>query len=286
MTAAGLGDAGALADAVLDAIATPAHPGRRNPATSDLSIDETVALRYVGYEPVSLVMGSSIYHVGYVFRPGMGQAGELKDLSRAMSDARLAAMHRLEADCRRAGAHGVVGVRLEASRFAGHLMEFTAIGTAVVGTRERPGVGRGRDFFTSDLSGQELYLLAEAGWHPVGMVVGTCVWQIAFNWVPATADPQELTAPTTALYDARERAMDRLQREAAALGAHGVVGMRLTESGHAWGARAIEALAIGTAVIQTEPAHRPLGVRAVVAMEERLPSPTASGEGPGGEGGR
>jgi hypothetical protein len=65
-----------------------------------------------------------------------------------------------------------------------------------------------------------------------------------------------------------------------------VVGMRLSESGHAWGARAVEALALGTAVVQTEPAHRPLGVRAVVAMEERLASPTATGSGPGGEGGR
>ena len=58
----------------------------------------------------------------------------------------------------------------------------------------------------------------------------------------------ELPDFTQALYDARELAMTRMQTEAKALAAHEIVGVELQEHHHGWGGRAIEFLAIGTAI--------------------------------------
>ena len=59
----------------------------------------------------------------------------------------------------------------------------------------------------------------------------------------------ELTNFSQALYDAREIAMERMQNEAQAAGAEGVVGVDLHEGSHNWAPHVIEFFAIGTAVV-------------------------------------
>lgn len=113
--------------------------------------------------------------------------------------------------------------------------------------RERLGQMRQRQFFTSDLSVNEFLLIKEVGFHPVGLVMGSSIFHIGFQWV----NPQqscELAPLTQALYMARELAMARMEEEADALGADGIVGVRLTVQLHAFGANVVEFLAIGTAV--------------------------------------
>jgi uncharacterized protein YbjQ (UPF0145 family) len=61
----------------------------------------------------------------------------------------------------------------------------------------------------------------------------------------------ELPNFTQALYEARELAMTRMQDEAEALGASGIVGVRLEEKSHMWGSHTIEFLSLGTAVVKT-----------------------------------
>ena len=53
---------------------------------------------------------------------------------------------------------------------------------------------------------------------------------------------------TQALYDARELAMERMQTEAEALEAEGIVGVQLHEGSHGWDSHVIEYFAVGTAV--------------------------------------
>lgn len=110
----------------------------------------------------------------------------------------------------------------------------------------------GRRFFTSDLSVNEFLLVKEAGFEPLGMVVGSSIYQIGYQrgqW----SQNQELTVLTEALYKARELAMTRLEEEAAALGADGVVGVQLDFRQLEWGEQMIEFVAIGTAVVAREP---------------------------------
>ena len=50
--------------------------------TSDLSINEFALLHGAGFEPIDLVMGVSVYHVGYQFT-GIKQQSELPVLTEA-----------------------------------------------------------------------------------------------------------------------------------------------------------------------------------------------------------
>lgn len=96
--------------------------------------------------------------------------------------------------------------------------------------RERLEDMRSRQFFTSDLSVSEFLLVKEAGFEPLGLVMGTSIYQIAptIPNLPAGQPGCELTDMTRALYHARELAMNRMEAEADALGADGIVGVRLT----------------------------------------------------------
>lgn len=111
----------------------------------------------------------------------------------------------------------------------------------------RPAHGRP---FTSDLSGQDFWTLRRAGARPVGLVLGRCVYSVASFTTMGWRMWRNLELPhfTQALYDARELAMTRMQQEAKAIGATGIVGVQLTEHQHGWGGRAIEFLALGTAI--------------------------------------
>ena len=65
--------------------------------TSDLSVNEFALLHGAGFEPIELVMGVSVYHVGYQFN-GIKQQSELPVLTEATYRARWNAMSRLQAE--------------------------------------------------------------------------------------------------------------------------------------------------------------------------------------------
>ncbi len=54
------------------------------------------------------------------------------------------------------------------------------------------------------------------------------------------------------MYEAREIAIERMQAEAAAARAEGVVGLDIHEGNHVWQPHVIEFFAIGTAVLPLE----------------------------------
>ncbi len=228
--------------------------------TSDLSVNEFLLVEEAGFEPLGLVMGSSIYQIGLQTRR-WSRSTELDKLTQAMYTARELAMTRMEEEAEVLGADGVVGVRLDVNYYewGKSTAEFIAIGTAV---RARDGSSwrnaEGKPF-TSDLSGQDFWTLLQAGFAPLGLVLGTCVYHVAHrsigNALATTGRATELPNFTQALYDARERAMTRMEDEAQRLRAEGVVGVQLVEKSHMWGSHTIEFLAIGTGVRSLRPDH-------------------------------
>jgi uncharacterized protein YbjQ (UPF0145 family) len=225
--------------------------------TSDLSVNEFLLIKQAGFDPVGLVVGSSIYHIG-IQMAGWKKSQELTVLSEAMYGARQLAMTRMEEEADQLGADGVVGVRLDIGRYewGQDMAEFIAIGTAV---KHREGVlhraPNGRPF-TSDLSGQDFWTLLRTGHRPVGMVMGSCVYHVAHRGMlqsmAQTGRNVELANFTQALYDARELAMERMQNEAQTIGAEGIVGVDLQEKSHGWGSHTIEFFAVGTAIMPRE----------------------------------
>src|SRR5437879_11529506 len=148
--------------------------------TSDLSVNEFLLVRQAGFDPLGLVVGSSIYHIGFQ-QSNWNQNQEMDVLTQAMYHARELAMTRMEEEADQLGADGIVGVRLDVGRYewGADLAEFIAIGTAV---KHREGVlhraPNGRPF-TSDLNGQDFATLLRAGYRPVGMCMGSCVYHVA-----------------------------------------------------------------------------------------------------------
>ncbi|MFD0345321.1 heavy metal-binding domain-containing protein [Kitasatospora aburaviensis] len=146
---------------------------------------------------------------------------------------------------------------IEFKEFGQDIAEFIAVGTAVKADGADPGTGgtwrnnKGKPF-TSDLSGQDFWTLIRAGYAPLDLVMGSCVYHVAhqrFTQALGNAGRNvEIEVFTQALYDARELAMSRMQAEGKALEAEGIVAVRLQQHSHTWGSHTTEFFALGTAV--------------------------------------
>ena len=109
--------------------------------------------------------------------------------------------------------------------------------------------------FTSDLSGQEFWLVVDKGYTPLGLVLGNCVYSMGMvgNFMGnlrGSIAQGEVEQYSKLMYDARELALHRMQTEADALGADGVVAVKLTINyihNNEW----MEVTAVGTAVKYT-----------------------------------
>lgn len=110
--------------------------------TSDLSTSDFWLLLDKGYMPVGLVMGNSVYSMGFV--GGLGSSlkgmakGEIPQITELMYNARELALGRMKDEAEKLGADGVVEVKLNVIPM-GNWMEITAIGTAIKYT----GTGKG-----------------------------------------------------------------------------------------------------------------------------------------------
>ncbi|MGI8752490.1 MAG: heavy metal-binding domain-containing protein [Acidimicrobiales bacterium] len=224
----------------------------RIPATES-NASGLAALERAGWEVLGLVGGGAVYHVGVVGWP-QGNV-EVGQLSQALYGARHKAIDTLRHEGFRLGADGVLKVQVDVHFLQDqrHLPRFVATGTAVrrraEGATERSA---NTEVFVTPATGMEFTRLEAAGYRPVGLVLGSCVYHVARR-APSQAAASmnrngEMTAYTMALYEARELAMQRLQAEARDLGADGVVGVVTTQQAHVWGSRAIEFYAMGTAV--------------------------------------
>src|ERR1700723_2607703 len=107
--------------------------------------------------------------------------------------------------------------------------------------------GRPGSIFTSDLSVNEFLLVREAGFRPLGLVLGSSIYHVGLQ-VGRWGSNQELDVLSQAMYHARELAMSRMEAEADALRADGIVGVRLDVEMKEFGADIAEFIAVGTAV--------------------------------------
>jgi len=101
--------------------------------------------------------------------------------------------------------------------------------------------------FTSDLSVNEFLLVKDAGFHPLGFVMGSSIYHIGLQ-TRKWSSSQELVKLTSAMYAARELAVNRMEEEAMELGADGVVGVRLDVNYYEFGKDTAEFIAMGTAI--------------------------------------
>ena len=155
--------------AAAERLAALAAPGAAagQPFASDLSVSEFALLHSLGIVPVTLVMGSSIYQVGW---QGVYYSvpTEIQSLSHAYNESRRLALGRLLEETQTAGADAVVGVRIEQGShdWSAGSVEFVAVGTAV---RLPEALRRPGGPVLTDLDGQQFWQLCAAGIRPVGI---------------------------------------------------------------------------------------------------------------------
>ncbi len=255
---------------VRDAVANlSASPAGSYPTTSDLSIDEELALHSIGWEPVELVSGVSIVSIPLGWW-NWGQ-GEITAAAEAHHHAVANAVARIHREAARAGGHGVVGVRVERA------VRPTHVEVALVGSAVRP-VGAGArpegEVFLSDLSGRDFTLLSVAGWETVGLAVGASFVFAPRRSVGAVLGQQtqnvELTNYTEAMYAARETAMTRMQDAALALKGTGVVGVSIDEGPMSFASHAVGFVAIGTVVRAGPSGHQRVAPITVVPLDDAV----------------
>jgi uncharacterized protein YbjQ (UPF0145 family) len=126
-------------------------------------------------------------------------------------------------------------------------------GTAPAGTAASAAPPGGA--WGSTLTVQEFAAVSGVGFAPVGQAFGAAVY--AAGSASGSSCPGSFEPLVAAMYQARRTAVDRMTAECAAVGGHGVVGVRLTRGSFVLGG--LEFTAVGTAV------------RAAGAAEPRVP---------------
>jgi uncharacterized protein YbjQ (UPF0145 family) len=207
--------------------------------TSDLSVNGFALCHQLGLKPLSQVMGSSIYQMGYQGAWGAMGFGnaillELDSLSQALNEVRSRALVRLGQEAHLLGADAVVGLQTRAGESqleTGTLaLEHVVVGTAV--RREDAHV---QHPILTELSVAEYAMLLQGGFEPLGIVAWSAVFFTSYRYggmmggAPMSMGVQsfELREFTQAIYSAREAVMQRITAQASSLGASGVVGMKI-----------------------------------------------------------
>jgi uncharacterized protein YbjQ (UPF0145 family) len=262
--------------AASEVLARPQNAGpssaRGKGRTSDLSIDEELALHSIGWEPVQLVCGASIHSVP-AGAWNWGQ-GEITYASNAYAHAFAEAAERTRRECTDAGGRGVVGVHVEVT-IQPHHVDVILVGTAVapVGSKGNKGLSA-EPLFLSDLSGRDFALLHNAGWQPVGVAAGA-----SFVYAPRrsagvafqqASQNVELTNFTEAMYAARESAMERMQESALEMEGSGVIGVHVDEGPMQFASHAVGFTAFGT-VVRPASGHQRSNPLMVLPLDDQAP---------------
>ncbi len=203
-----------------------------------------------GYEPKHFVMGNVAYALGIgrgIFGALRGFAGgEVREFSDMYNHTRHLALQRLEQEARERGANAVVDIHTRILPIGAGAREMLMVGTAshhaALGNPERP--------VTSELTGEELWNLAQMGFAPLRLVLGTSVYSLGFaQGIGAFLkglSRGEIHSVTRLIYEARENCLEHIEREADAIGADGVIGIKVFI--YEIGSSFVEVMAIGTAI--------------------------------------
>jgi uncharacterized protein YbjQ (UPF0145 family) len=206
-----------------------------------------------GYHPRKFVMGNIAYALG-LSQGLMGSLrtiarGEVREYSDMYNGIRHTALKRLEDEARQLGANSVVDVQVKLLPYGPGSVELLMTGTAC----SHPRLAADK-VVTSELTGEEVWNLAQLGYAPMQLMMCTSVYALGvvggIGTMFKSMTRGELPQVTELVYEARENCIGLMQKEAEAMGADRVIGSRLHIMELAPGL--IEIMAIGTAVKQTE----------------------------------
>jgi uncharacterized protein YbjQ (UPF0145 family) len=202
------------------------------------------------FKPVHFVFGNCAYSIGMggsVVGALRGLArGEVTEYSEIFNQTRHLALKRLVDAAHAFGANAVIGIETSISPIMG-TQEMMMVGTAAT----HPLLGAyTKEPVTSDMTNEEMWNMVNMGYLPIRLVMGVSVYSLGFKSgvisALQTLGGGEVTGLTEILYEAREKALARIEAEAERYGADEVVGVKTRI--YDLGGGLIEFMAIGTAV--------------------------------------
>ena len=221
--------------------------------TSGLSGNEIYCLNRLGLFPGELLVGNSVYSLGFFgsitsgFRGFVG--GEIPEITSIISSGRELAIDRLEKEAAEKGALGITGVDSNLVQHPGNI-EFLSLGSAVhSGNNSKDKLG-----FSSSIDAEELFCNHDAGYEPVKFVLGNIAYSMgagrgivgAFK----TLGRGEIKEYSDIFNHTRHIALERIVKEAKEAGANSVLNITtkvLPFYGSTSNAGATEMLMVGTA---------------------------------------
>jgi len=256
-----------------------AHASNPNFFTTSASGTELYCHLDAGYTPISFVMGNVAYALGIGRGISGGLStlaqGEVRQYSEMYNRIRHLALFRLRHEAASVGANAVVDVRIDLRPFGPGVVELLMTGTA---SRHPAFAADSRDpasVASSELTGAEIFSLAQMGYAPVQLVMATSVYSLGLvGGIGASfraLAKGELRELTELVYGARENCLSLLRHEAESIGAERVIGNRLQIRELSPGL--IEVVAVGTAVRRMSgitPHSQTLPVQAIVRDDDSL----------------
>jgi uncharacterized protein YbjQ (UPF0145 family) len=202
------------------------------PATrySGLSGNEMYCLNLLGYQPGNLLVGNSVFAMGFIgsigssLRTALG--GEITQVTNMIAEGRRLSLSRFEQELAQHNGSGASGVTSELIMHPGNI-EFLTVGSSV----HRADVPSSNAFTTS-ADGQELFCQWDAGYQPIRFVFGNVAYSIGIAKSILGSFRQlakgEVKQYSNIFNQTRNLALDRICTEARGLNANSVVGIRTT----------------------------------------------------------
>lgn len=204
-----------------------------------------------GFQPICFSFGNVAYSMG-VARGLLGGLktlgrGEIKEYSDMFNHTRHLALNRIIEHAKQYKANAVLGIRTTILPFGG-VNEMLMIGTASYNSQL--ATNGANEVATSDMTNIEMWNMANMGYEPVKLLLGTSVYSLGLVGGITSALKSlfkgEINELTRMIYAARENALAIITDEAKAIGADDIVGVKTYV--YQLGNGLVEFLAIGTAV--------------------------------------
>ncbi len=200
-----------------------------------LSGNELYCLKQKGYEPGNLVIGNSVFALGFVGGVASGLktlgGGEVHQLTDIIREGRALSYMRMTEEARRHGGDGVTGVTSQLI-FHDSNIEYLSIGSTI----HRAGGGipgahvETDHVFSTSANGQELYCQLDCGFEPVQFVFGNVAYSIGVGGgimgTLRSLKSGEVHEYSNMLNRTRHLALERISTEAREAGANAVLGIQ------------------------------------------------------------
>ncbi|HEY9679135.1 MAG TPA: heavy metal-binding domain-containing protein [Drouetiella sp.] len=195
-----------------------------------LSGNELYCLKEKGYGPGNLVIGNSVFALGFVGGIASGLktlgGGEVHEITEIIREGRSLAYMRMVEEARRHIGVGVTGV---ASQLIFHdsNIEYLSIGSTV--HREAGDPPNTDHLWSTSANGQELYCQLDCGFEPVQFVFGNVAYSIGIGGgikgAIRSLKSGEVIEYSNMLSHTRHLALERITAEAKTAGANAVLGI-------------------------------------------------------------